>query len=135
MTADICLKKPYSTVLSGEVLDAARGEKSLPLHRGALVPTPAIVRTVVPMIVGALLSFLATYNVHLDTTTEHALSLGLTGLLGAVYYVVVYALETRWPALGFLLGSNARPTYAGKHRRVVSSDPATATPDAPENRL
>ncbi|MET7363256.1 hypothetical protein ABZS76_33130 [Streptomyces sp. NPDC005562] len=98
------------------------------------MPAPALVRTVVPMIVGAVLSFLATYSVHVDTATEHALNLGLTGVLGATYYVVVYALESRWPALGFLLGSNARPMYAGKHRKA-SSDPTTATSGSPEDRL
>ncbi|WP_428957929.1 hypothetical protein [Streptomyces sp. cg35] len=98
------------------------------------MPTPAIVRTVVPMIVGAALSFLATHNIHVDTTTEHALNLGLTGALGAAYYVVAYALESRWPLMGYLLGSNARPTYAGKHRKT-SSAPTSATSGSPEDRL
>ncbi|MEU6362297.1 hypothetical protein [Streptomyces albidoflavus] len=98
------------------------------------MPTPALIRTIVPATVGAILSLLATYNIDVSGETAAALAVGLTGALTGVYYAVVSALSARWPLVGYLLGSNARPTYAGKHRKA-SSRPATATPDSPEDRL
>lgn len=91
---------------------------------------PAVVRTVVPVAVGGVVSTLATMNITLDEQMTNLLSAGLTGLFAVVYYVVIHALESRWPSLSLLLGSTARPTYTGRHRK--GTDPATATPDAPD---
>ncbi|MFJ4902878.1 hypothetical protein [Streptomyces sp. NPDC088727] len=97
------------------------------------MPTPAIARTVVPIIVGAILSFFATRGIELNSTYRDALVYVVTGAITAGYYVVLLALETRWPIAGFLLGSTARPTYEGRHRRPAL-DPTTATSDAPEDQ-
>lgn len=94
--------------------------------------TPALVRTIVPIAVGVVLSWLATYNVEVSGGTEVLMVQGLTGLLTAIYYTAAYALQSRWPIAGLLLGSTARPSYSSR-RSQASSDPATATPDAPEN--
>ncbi|MFE6000284.1 hypothetical protein ACFQ6C_26045 [Streptomyces sp. NPDC056454] len=97
------------------------------------VPAPAAARTIAPIAVGAVLTFLATrWGIAVDEGTQEYLVLGLSGVLSAAYYVVVLALESRWPRLGILLGSTARPTYEGKHRKA-SFRPATATPGSPED--
>ncbi|MFH8483076.1 hypothetical protein [Streptomyces sp. NPDC018055] len=97
------------------------------------VPVPAAVRTIAPIAVGAVLTFLATrWGITVNEDTQEYLILGLSGVLAAAYYVVLLALESRWPRLGILLGSTARPTYEGKHRRA-SSRPAAATPGSPED--
>ncbi|MGW1436852.1 hypothetical protein ACWD7M_16575 [Streptomyces griseus] len=97
------------------------------------VPAPAAVRTVAPIVVGAVLTFLATrWGIVVSADTQEYLVLGLSGVLAAAYYVVLLALESRWPQLGILLGSTARPTYEGKHRRV-GSHPAAATPVSPDD--
>lgn len=95
------------------------------------MPTPAIVRTIVPVIAGAILSFFATRGIHFDTVFGDSLTYVLTAVITALYYVVLLALESRWPVAGILLGSTARPTYEGRHRKA-SSSPATATSDTPE---
>lgn len=92
--------------------------------------TPALVRTAVPMAVGAIASALTTWNIALSDEAEHLLGAGLTGLFGLVYYVALYLLESRWPMVGLLLGSTARPSYTGRHRKGLP--PATATPGAPD---
>jgi hypothetical protein len=121
---------PVPSILSCTFSGAARDEKSP--ARGAHVPTPALVRTAVPMLVGSVLSFLATHGIDASAHTE-ALSVVFTTVLGGAYYFVASALESRWSVAGLLLGSTARPTYAAKHRKT-SIDPASATPDSPEAR-
>ena len=70
---------------------------------------PSLIRTYVPIAVGALLSWLITLGVTLDPSVEAGLVTALTGVLIAVYYTVVRLLEKRWPALSVLLGSRLVP--------------------------
>lgn len=100
-----------------------------------MLQAPALIRTYVPIVVGALISFLATYNVNVDSTVQAGLVLGLTGLLQAAYYAVVSLLETRWPLAGLLLGSTARPSYEGRHRKAADPGSAAATSSSPEDRV
>lgn len=96
---------------------------------------PALVRTIVPMIVGFVLAFLASHNIHASAEFAQNLTGLLTVILGAAYYAVAHLLQSRWPLAGLLLGSTARPTYTGRHRKTSALDPATATSDStPENR-
>ncbi|MEV7675103.1 hypothetical protein [Streptomyces sp. NPDC088752] len=98
------------------------------------MPTPAVIRTIVPAIVGAVISFLIARGIQVDDKSTEALTYVLTVVLTGAYYVVILKLEARWPSLGILLGSTARPIYEGRHRKA-SSDPATATSDSPDARL
>ncbi|THA72562.1 hypothetical protein E6R60_26910 [Streptomyces sp. A0642] len=100
----------------------------------AVVPAPAAVRTIAPIVVGAVLSFLTTRGIEVSSETRDYLTLGTAGVLGSTYYVALLALESRWPRLGILLGSTARPIYEGKHRKA-SSDPTAATSDSPDEKL
>ena len=70
------------------------------------------IRTYVPILVGALIAWLATMGLNLDTDTQSGLVIFLTGALQALYYFVARVIERRWPQSGsFLLGSSAKPVY------------------------
>jgi hypothetical protein len=125
---------PFSWILSGRTCTSARGEES-PARGDKVLTPPAIIRTIVPSIVGFILAFLASHNIHVSAEVETYLTGLLTVGLGGVYYVVASALQSRWPLAGLLLGSTARPTYTGRHRLTSATDPTTATSDpTPEDR-
>ena len=68
-----------------------------------------LIRTYVPVLVGAVVSYLAARGIHVaPDQTAWAVS-AMTGVFTAAYYTVVRVLEERWPALGkvFLLSKPA----------------------------
>ncbi len=71
----------------------------------------SIIRTWVPIIVGAFVTWLAntTGVTDIDTAT---LATVVTGVVIAVYYALVRLAEARWPAIGFFLGKPTKPEYA-----------------------
>ena len=72
----------------------------------------SLIRTWVPIAVGAVLSWLAARGLSLDEEATYGLTAFLTALGGAVYYALARGLESRWPALGrLLLGSKRTPAY------------------------
>lgn len=74
------------------------------------------IRTVVPVAIGMLLTWLAaTFGVVIDDATATGLKLAAAGLVVAVYYALVRALETRWPVFGLLLGTRRPPAYVPQH--------------------
>lgn len=81
----------------------------------------SIVRTIVPLVVGGVLSLAVAINVPLDPEFETLLAALLTALLTALYYVAVRLFETYIsPKLGWLLGYAKSPdSYSrdvpGKH--------------------
>ncbi len=71
------------------------------------------VRTVVPAAIAAGLTLLAKHTgVVVDDDTSQALTLGVVGVVLAVYYPAVRWAERRVPAVGWLLGVAKAPTYA-----------------------
>lgn len=84
----------------------------------------SLIRTYVPLGVGVLVTWLASFGVHIDSTATAALAAGLGAVAAALWYTIVRALERRWPALGALVGSPKAPTYA---KPAVSS----GSPDKP----
>lgn len=85
----------------------------------------SVVRTFVPLIVGAVLSWAAAAGIPLDEGFEPALIAVLSFVFGAVYHIAVRLLETYVsPRFGWLLGLAKSPdSYtAGK---------ATAQPGLP----
>ena len=70
--------------------------------------TPSIIRTGTPLVVGPLVTWLASKGVDIDGET---LTAAVAAVVGFVYYVGVRLLERRWPFLGVLLGSKKTPTY------------------------
>ena len=73
----------------------------------------SLIRTIVPLCVGALAAWLLQIGIGLPDTAFAALEATLTVGLGAAYYAGVRWLEQRWPAAGWLLGAAAQPVYAG----------------------
>ncbi|ABP54031.1 hypothetical protein [Salinispora tropica] len=72
----------------------------------------SIIRTAVPVAVGAVLAWLASEaGIVLDADSSAALTAGTVAAVVAVYYALARALETRWPWLGVLLGRRAKPVY------------------------
>lgn len=74
----------------------------------------SIVRTVVPLVVGALVTAFARVGVDLeaDPETVVAVSSAATTIVGALYYAAVRLAETHLgPAFGWLLGYANAPRY------------------------
>ena len=72
---------------------------------------PSLIRTYVPVGVGAVVSWLAVKGLNVDPQTQIGITAAATAVLTAAYYAAARALETKFPALGFLLGHKAQPVY------------------------
>lgn len=69
----------------------------------------ALIRTVLPFVVAFVALWLMRLGIGpIDNAT---LTSAVTVALGTVYYAVIKVLETRWPALGKLLGRAMPPLY------------------------
>jgi hypothetical protein len=73
----------------------------------------SLLRTYVPIAVGALVSWLLTLGVELDAETQAGLIVALTGLSQAAYYALVRAVEPHMPdwLTRIVLGSAKAPAY------------------------
>lgn len=69
---------------------------------------PSMIRTVVPIIVGSVIGYLAQkgFNIDKDLAVQFTVAACIAG-----YYLLARVLERRWPAAGALLGSTKQPTY------------------------
>ncbi|MDM4722741.1 hypothetical protein QTQ03_25245 [Micromonospora sp. WMMA1363] len=73
----------------------------------------SLIRTAVPVAVGAVLAWLASRaGIVLDEGSSTALTAGVVAAAVAVYYALVRALESLWPWFGLLLGRRSAPVYA-----------------------
>lgn len=68
----------------------------------------SVVRTIVPVVVGLIISTLATAGIEID---ENSLRVVVDGLFVGGYYALVRVLEKQHPAIGWLLGLPAAPSY------------------------
>lgn len=68
----------------------------------------SIIRTVVPVIVGTAISWLARKGIDVDGA---AVAQAITVIIIGAYYAAVRWAENRWPRAGWLLGSAKAPTY------------------------
>ena len=71
----------------------------------------SITRTYVPIIAGAIISFLTTRGITLDGEAAASLVIFLTAVIQGVYYLIGRLLERRFPRASFLLGSSKKPIY------------------------
>lgn len=78
-----------------------------------------LIRTWVPIAVGAVIAWLATAGLQLDKETQAAAVVALTGLIQAAYYTVVRLLENKYPAVGWLLGKAKTPTYTPAEPEII----------------
>lgn len=83
----------------------------------------SIVRTLVPIIVGAVIGWAVTTGITLDDQFEVALTLVITAAFQGVYYVAVRLLELYVaPRFGWLLGIARQPVYAPDPSTVTRSE-------------
>lgn len=72
----------------------------------------SFIRTYAPIVAGAFLSWLASIGLDLGAEANVGLTVFLTAVLTALYYLLARLLEQRWPVLGrWLLGSSRQPEY------------------------
>lgn len=85
----------------------------------------SIIRTVIPVIVGSVLTWLAAKGIDVDPEQVNAwlIPIGIS-----VYYTVVRFLEDKFPALGWLLGLPKQPGYS-----PADAPPARPAPGRNEN--
>ena len=69
----------------------------------------SLIRTYVPILVGAFIAWLITLGIELDADVQAALVVALTGVLQAAYYTAARLLERKFPAMSILLGSGSQP--------------------------
>jgi len=82
----------------------------------------SIVRTFTPIIVGSVVGWFVTLGVPLDDKFSGLLTLVVSGILSAVYYVAVRLLETYvTPKFGWLLG--------------LAKTPVAYTPESPAKHV
>ena len=86
----------------------------------------SVIRTLVPVAVGQVASWLLLLNVTLPVSAQEGLGAFLGGLLTAIYYVGVRIIEQQWPAFGVLLGLPKSPDTYSKDAPLVP-----AVPDSP----
>jgi hypothetical protein len=86
----------------------------------------SVIRTLVPVIVGQVASWLLLAHVVLPVAALTGLTAFVGGLLTAIYYVGVRVLEQQWPSLGILLGLPSSPDTYSKST-VTAAAPQTPT--------
>lgn len=82
----------------------------------------AIVRTVIPILVGWLVGLLAAANIPVDAEVQAGLVVSLSTLVASLYYVGVAWLERRWKWFGWLLGIARNPVYDAVASTVARSE-------------
>jgi hypothetical protein len=72
----------------------------------------SFIRTWVPIVIGALLTWLAvTLKIVVDPSSQAGLVALCVAVLSGAYYALVRLLEKQWPQLGLFLGVPAKPSY------------------------
>lgn len=71
----------------------------------------SLVRTYVPLVVGAVASYLVSKGIDLDAEAQLGLITFLTAVLQGAYYLFVRLLEKKFPQAGILLGVASKPKY------------------------
>lgn len=72
----------------------------------------SLIRTYVPIVVGAIASYLVTAGIEIDANAQLGLVTFLTAVLQGAYYLAARLLEKKFPSIGgLLLGSSKKPEY------------------------
>lgn len=74
----------------------------------------SFVRTIVPAIVGAVMSYLVSLGLQVDGQFEAALSAVLFAVFTGLYYLIVRIIEMKFPGVGILLGYAKSPDSYSK---------------------
>lgn len=75
----------------------------------------AIIRTVVPIIVGWVIAQLARVGLDMPAEVVAETTTNITLLAASLYYIGVAWLERKWAWFGWLLGVARNPVYEPKH--------------------
>lgn len=98
----------------------------------------SLIRTYVPVAVGAAASWLAAhFGVVIDDNSKAAVSLAFGSVVIAAYYSAVRFAESKVPALGWLLGLAKQPAYVpgpAPAPDVNEEAVAVAVPDPPAKK-
>lgn len=83
----------------------------------------SLIRTIVPICVGAVLGLLAKAGLNIDVEGQQALATLIDSVCIGAYYIIVRLVETKVPQVGWLLGLAKSPdSYSKgegpKHRAV-----------------
>lgn len=71
----------------------------------------SVIRTIVPIIVGSLIAWLAARGVKVDEST---ILPAVDAVVAGAYYALIRLVERKYPKAGWLLGSPGAPSYAPK---------------------
>lgn len=85
----------------------------------------SVIRTLVPVAVGQVSSWLLLLNVALSQDAKTGLGAFLGGLITAIYYVGVRIIEQQWPGVGVLLGLPKSPDTYSKDTPETKSIPGS----------
>lgn len=87
------------------------------------------IRTGVPIIIGTLLTWLAsTLKIVVEPSSQAGLVALCVATLSAAWYALARLLEKKWPAAGWLLGVPDQPTYTTRAGRPVTARRPTPAP-------
>lgn len=75
----------------------------------------AVIRTLIPIVVGWVVALLVSAGIHIDTDLAAGLIVSLSTLVASLYYIGVAWLERKWPWFGWLLGVARNPVYSVDH--------------------
>lgn len=78
------------------------------------------IRTAVPLAIGALVAWLTSKGITVDSSTSEALVSGIGFLVALGYYGLVRWGESKWSWLGWLLGAPVAPTYSRAARALAT---------------
>ncbi|MEB0001594.1 hypothetical protein QN345_00445 [Cryobacterium sp. 10I1] len=76
----------------------------------------AIIRSLIPIIVGWIVGLLVSVNVHLDPSIAEGAIASASALSASLYYLGVVWLERKYSWFGWLLGVARNPVYAAAPR-------------------
>ena len=93
---------------------------------------PAVMRTVVPLVVSLVAGLLARAGLEFDDSLRQSVVSLVSLVVGAGYYVIVRELERRWPRAGWLLGSPRAPYYEPKGASAPTMPAAVGYVPLPE---
>lgn len=85
----------------------------------------SLIRTWVPVIIGSLISWLANLGIEVSAQYQGILIVIMTAAIIGLYYTAVRFLETRFPAIGVLLGAAQPPVYTLQTPTVASTAPTS----------
>jgi len=96
----------------------------------------AVVRTVTGYLVGLIVALLASLKIEVSDEFKTMLIAAVSFIVGTAYYVIVKALEKKWPKIGWLIGSPNAPVYPTRNdaeaSKAIDVAVGTLTPEVVE---